>query len=125
DFCVEMLGPAPKKAQAQNLEIKFEVADVMELPYADDSFDICSISFGIRNVEDPQKALSEMARVTRPGGHVMVLEFGQIRWPLLSQLYGLYSEKLLPGLGGLVTGQTEAYEYLQISSKNFPSREKF
>ena len=125
DFCIEMLGPAPKKALKKNLEIKFEVADVMDLPYKDNTFDICSISFGIRNVQNPQKALQEMARVTRPGGQVMILEFGQMNWPVISRVYNFYSEKLLPKLGGLVTGQKEAYEYLHKSSQNFPCREKF
>ena len=125
DFCIEMLGPAPKKALRSHLEIKFEVADVMDLPYEDNTFDICSISFGIRNVQNAKKALQEMARVTRPGGQVMILEFGKMRWPLISQMYNFYSEKLLPKLGGLVTGQREAYEYLHKSSQNFPCREEF
>lgn len=125
DFCIEMLGPAPKKARQKGLEIAFEVADAMNLPYQDDTFDVCSISFGIRNVQNPGKALSEMARVTKSGGKVMVLEFGQMKWPVISQLYNFYSEKMLPKLGGLVTGETEAYEYLQTSSKNFPCRDKF
>ncbi len=125
DFCIEMLGPAPKKAQKKKLEIKFEVADVMDLPYKDDTFDVCSISFGIRNVQNPKKALQEMARVTRPGGQVMILEFGQMQWPVISGLYNFYSEKVLPKLGGFLTGQREAYEYLQKSSQNFPCRERF
>ena len=125
DFCIEMLGPAPKKASKKNLEIKFEVADVMDLPYKENTFDISSISFGIRNVQNPKKALQEMARVTKPGGQVIILEFGQMKWPVISSLYNFYSEKLLPKVGGFVTGQREAYEYLQVSSKNFPCREQF
>jgi demethylmenaquinone methyltransferase/2-methoxy-6-polyprenyl-1,4-benzoquinol methylase len=125
DFCVEMLGPAPKKAQGKGLDIKFQVADVMNLPFEDNSFDYSSISFGIRNVQDPKKGLSEMARVTKPGGKVMVLEFGQMQWPVIAPLYNFYSEKVLPRLGGLVTGEKEAYEYLNKSSQNFPCREKF
>lgn len=125
DFCVEMLGPAPQKAKEKNLEIHFQVADVMDLPFAENSFDVCSISFGIRNVQDPKKALSEMARVTKPGGQVMVLEFGQMYWPVVSSVYNFYSEKVLPRLGALVTGEKEAYEYLHSSAQNFPCREKF
>lgn len=125
DFCAEMLGPAPKKAAAKNLEIQFETADVTQLQYPDNQFDICSISFGIRNVSDPVKALKEMARVTKSGGQVMVLEFGQVNLPVFGPLYNFYSEKVLPKLGGLVTGQGEAYEYLQRSSSAFPCREKF
>jgi len=100
DFCAEMLASAPAKAQAQGLSIQFEQADVTQLQYADHSFDICSISFGIRNVNDPVKALQEMARVTQPGGVVMVLEFGQMNLPLIGSLYNFYSEKVLPQIGG-------------------------
>ena len=125
DFNKEMLATAPAKAQSKNLDIKFEIADVTQLPYADQILDICSISFGIRNVGDPVKALKEMARVCKPGGRVIVLEFGQMSIPIISGLYGFYSEKILPKLGGMVTGQHEAYNYLQKSSAAFPCREGF
>jgi demethylmenaquinone methyltransferase/2-methoxy-6-polyprenyl-1,4-benzoquinol methylase len=125
DFCAEMLIPAPAKAAAKGLDIHFEQADVTQLQYPDNTFDICSISFGIRNVGDPLKGLKEMARVTKSGGQVMVLEFGQVQVPVLGPLYNFYSEKILPKLGGLVTGQGEAYEYLQKSSATFPCREEF
>ncbi len=125
DFCAEMLVPAPAKAQARNLDIQFEQADVTQLQYADTSFDITSISFGIRNVSDPVKALKEMARVTKPGGVVMLLEFGQVRIPFFGPIYNFYSENILPKIGGWVTGQREAYEYLQKSSSAFPCREEF
>ncbi len=125
DFCAEMLLTAPQKATERGLDIRFEQADVTQLQYADNSFDVCSISFGIRNVGDPIKALQEMARVTKPGGVVMVLEFGQVQVPVFGPLYNFYSEKVLPKLGGLVTGQGEAYEYLQKSSAAFPCQDKF
>ncbi len=125
DFCVEMMETAPAKAQADNLEIKFEFADVTKLQYADNSFDITSISFGIRNVYDPVVALQEMARVTKPGGKVMVLEFGKMDMPIVSPVYNYYAENILPKLGGIVSGQKEAYEYLQKSSAAFPSKENF
>lgn len=125
DFCEEMLRPAPAKAREKRLQIDFEVADVMNLQYPDNTFDVVSISFGIRNVADPVKALSEMARVAKPGGRVMVLEFGQATMPGFAQVYSFYSEKVLPILGGFVTGQKDAYEYLQKSSANFPCRENF
>lgn len=125
DFCQEMLQLAPQKSQQAGLPVEFSVADVMALPFADSRFDVCSISFGIRNVADPAKALQEMARVVRPGGRVMILEFGQVQIPFFSSLYNFYSEKILPKIGGLVTGQEEAYQYLQKSSAHFPCREKF
>jgi demethylmenaquinone methyltransferase/2-methoxy-6-polyprenyl-1,4-benzoquinol methylase len=66
-----------------------------------------------------------MARVVRPGGQVMVLEFGQIKMPIIGPLYSFYSERVLPKIGGWVTGQEKAYEYLQKSSKAFPCRDQF
>jgi demethylmenaquinone methyltransferase/2-methoxy-6-polyprenyl-1,4-benzoquinol methylase len=131
DFCAEMMGPAPGKAEDRGLQIKFEQADVMNLPYEDATFDISSISFGIRNVSDPQKGISELARVVKPGGHVMILEFGQpensgfAKASGFAQAYKLYSEKVLPTLGGWITGKKSAYEYLQNSSAQFPCREEF
>lgn len=125
DFCVEMMETAPAKAQADQLEIQFEFADVTKLQYEDQRFDITSISFGIRNVHDPVLALKEMARVTKPGGKVMILEFGKMDMPIISPIYNYYAENILPKLGGIVSGQKEAYEYLQKSSAAFPSKENF
>lgn len=125
DFCADMMTTAPKKALVKGLEIKFETADVMNLPYADEQFDVVSISFGIRNVADPVKALKEMARVLKPGGKVMVLEFGQATLPVFAPIFNFYSEKVLPLMGGLITGQKDAYSYLQKSSAAFPCREGF
>ncbi len=125
DFCKEMLDFAPDKAKKQNLDILFSVADVTNLDFPNNSFDITSISFGIRNVADPIKGISELARVTKPGGKVCVLEFGQIENPALNKAYQFYSTKILPKIGGTITGQTEAYEYLQNSSAKFPCRADF
>lgn len=125
DFCAEMLIPAPGKAKERGLEIQFEQADVTQLQYTDKTFDVSSISFGIRNVSDPVQALREMGRVTKSGGQVMVLEFGQVSIPVLGPLYNFYSQNILPKIGGLVTGQKDAYEYLQKSSAAFPCKEGF
>ena len=125
DFSEDMLLTAPAKAKAQDLDIQYQTADVMNLPFQDGQFDRVSISFGIRNVQDPQKAIREMARVTKSGGQILILEFGQMKTPIIKDLYNFYSEKVLPYIGGLVTGQTEAYKYLQKSSAKFPCREEF
>lgn len=125
DFCKEMLDLAPQKAENLNLAIDFELADVTALAYPANSFNVSSISFGIRNVSDPLLALNELARVTKDGGSVCILEFGQIPFPLLNNLYNFYSTKILPKIGGWVTGEKEAYEYLQKSSSHFPCGEKF
>lgn len=125
DFCEDILALAPQKAAQQNLKIQFEPADVTQLPYDNDSFDVSCISFGIRNVNDLNKALSELARVTRPGGRVMILEFGQIQWPVLREAYGVYSNSILPWMGGLISGNKQAYKYLNDSAKAFPCGNDF
>jgi demethylmenaquinone methyltransferase / 2-methoxy-6-polyprenyl-1,4-benzoquinol methylase len=125
DFCPEMLESAPAKAAREGLEIEFAVADAMDLrQYADDTFDVASISFGIRNVDDPVKCLAEMARVVKPGGRVVVLEFGQPRG-LFGGLFRFYSKVLMPFVGGLLTGNRAAYEYLPRTAAAFPAGEKF
>lgn len=125
DFCEGMIALAPKKAFRNNLDVKFEIADVMALPYPDESFDVASISFGIRNVEFPQVALSQLHRVLRPGGVLMVLEFGQPSTPILSQAFRFYSNKILPRIGGLLTRDSGAYDYLNSSASQFPCGNNF
>ena len=125
DFCAEMLGPAPAKAVRKKMDIQFELADVTKLKFQDASFDISSISFGIRNVQNPVLGISELARVVRPGGTVMILEFGQPTLPGIGGAYRFYSEHVLPKIGGWVTGKPKAYEYLQGSSAQFPCRDGF
>lgn len=120
DFVPEMLVHARAKAP----EITFEVADVTRLPYADGSFDISSISFGIRNVGDPAQGIRELARVLRPGGRVIVLEFGQPQGRVFGALYDFYRRHVLPRIGGLVTGRQDAYEYLERSAGRFPCGEE-
>lgn len=123
DFCQSMLDQAPMKAEKENLEIQFQWADVTQLPFENNQFDIASISFGIRNVENRNKAYQEMARVTKPQGVVMILEFGQVKAPVIGPLYNLYSQKILPWIGGLISGRKEAYQYLNDSSQVFPCGE--
>jgi len=116
DFVPEMIALARQKSPG----IEFEVADVTKLPYANDSFDVASISFGIRNVGDPARGIAELARVVRSGGRVVVLEFGQPRSRAFGALYDLYRKRFLPRLGGVITGKRDAYEYLEASSARFP-----
>ncbi len=125
DFCEEMLAYGPEKAERAGLPVRFEVADVLALPYADASFDVASIAFGIRNVDSPERGIRELARVVRPGGRVVVLEFGQPGGALFGPLYRLYSRQILPRLGGFLTGDRAAYEYLDRTSSRFPAGEAF
>lgn len=124
DFCKEMIEHAPEKAQNNDLEVDFEVADAMNLPYESNRFDIASIAFGIRNVDNPIVALKEMARVVKPGGNVVVLEFGQPRG-LMKYPYELYSQFIMPTVGGWISGNREAYTYLPKTSAEFPAGDKF
>jgi demethylmenaquinone methyltransferase/2-methoxy-6-polyprenyl-1,4-benzoquinol methylase len=124
DFCRDMIEQAKTRERNKGHGIDFEVGDAMSLRFADDSFDIATISFGIRNVDDPVKALSEMRRVVRPGGRVVVLEFGQPRG-LFGSFYSFYSGTVCPILGGIVSGHKDAYDYLNRTSAAFPCREAF
>jgi demethylmenaquinone methyltransferase/2-methoxy-6-polyprenyl-1,4-benzoquinol methylase len=124
DFCPEMLQSAPAKAQKEGLPVEFQVADAMALPFADATFDVASIAFGIRNVDDPVKCLKEMARVVKPGGRVVVLEFGQPTGAF-GGLFRFYSKTIMPAIGGLLTGNRAAYEYLPRTAAAFPAGERF
>ncbi|XXF81126.1 bifunctional demethylmenaquinone methyltransferase/2-methoxy-6-polyprenyl-1,4-benzoquinol methylase UbiE [Myxococcaceae bacterium GXIMD 01537] len=124
DFCPEMLQSAPAKAAEAGLAVEFQVADAMALPFADNTFDVASISFGIRNVDDPVQCLREMGRVVKPGGRVVVLEFGQPTGPF-GALFRMYSKVIMPAIGGLLTGNRAAYEYLPRTSAAFPAGERF
>ncbi len=124
DFCPEMLTHARLKAQQRGVNIQFQTADAMVLPFPDGEFDAASISFGIRNVDDPVRCLREMARVVKPGGRVVVMEFGQPKgW--FGSLYSFHSRHLMPLLGGWLTGNRAAYEYLPRTASRFPAAEKF
>ncbi len=125
DFCRPMLEIARAKAARKGLPPRFLQGDALRLPFRDDAFDLAAIAFGIRNVKDPVAGLSEMARVVRPGGKVVVLEFGQVVVPGFRRIYSWFSRVLLPRIGGLVTGRKEAYEYLRDSSRRFPCGEDF
>lgn len=125
DFCQEMLERAPEKARKAHVNVKFLKADVTALPFPQGYFDCSSIAYGIRNVQNPVQALSEMARVVKPGGLVMVLETGDAPNSTLSALFRVYFSQVVPRLGGWITGRRQAYEYLNQSSTRFPSRERF
>lgn len=124
DFCPDMIELARARKNNGRSNLRFEVGDAMNLRFAEDSFDVCSISFGIRNVDDPVRALSEMRRVVKPGGRIVVLEFGQ-PLGLFGLLYRFYSNTLLPVIGGIVCRNREAYDYLNRTASTFPCRDDF
>ena len=119
DFCEDMLFQAPKHKR-----IKFLKADINQLPFADHSFDVCAIAYGLRNTESLEKTLSEMSRVTKSGGKVLILETGNGPFFPLYPFFYLYFNFIMPCIGGWITGQKQAYQYLQKSSLNFPARKQ-
>lgn len=126
DFSEAMLDQAPEKAKREGFkDIKFLAADILDLPFSENSFDHITVSFGVRNVENLLGAIAEFERVLRPGGTLHVLEFGQPLSYKWGKVYGTYHKKVLPVVGGLITGNMRAYSYLNKSSEEFPSGQDF
>jgi demethylmenaquinone methyltransferase/2-methoxy-6-polyprenyl-1,4-benzoquinol methylase len=103
--------------------IEYVQANAQYLPFADNTFDIITIAFGLRNVTDKDEALRSMFRVLKPGGRLLVLEFSQTKNPLLKKAYDLYSFTALPFMGKLVTNDSESYKYLAESIRMHPDQE--
>jgi len=123
DFCHEMLMLAEEKTVRHQAEerIRYLEADVQRLPFSDNQFHITTVAFGLRNVTDTDRGLAEMARVTRPGGRVAILEFSRPRGWMLGRLYQLYFQWLLPLIGQAISRSKEnAYRYLPASVLEFP-----
>jgi len=125
DFCEPMLEEARSKHEESKdprlARVRFEQGDGMALPLPDASFDAVTISFGLRNMADRSVCLSEMRRVLRPGGTLIVLEFSQpYRW--FRPIYLFYLRHILPLIAGWVTGDRGAYEYLNKTIESFPGR---
>jgi demethylmenaquinone methyltransferase/2-methoxy-6-polyprenyl-1,4-benzoquinol methylase len=121
-----MLAVAERKARRKNLDARIElhVGVAEELPLEDDSVDASCIAFGIRNVPDRIAGLAEMARVTRPGGRVAILELSEPRRGLLGPFARFHVRQVVPRIGGLLSGSRE-YRYLQRSIAQFPEPEEF
>ena len=127
DFCFEMLVIGNQKLQqpvgaVSNRTTSFLAADTLTLPFLDNTFDVISVGFGIRNVSDLEVGIREMARVAAPGGRVVILEFTQPVNPLFRSLYYFYFTKVLPFLGNLISrNKDDAYGYLPRSVMKFPN----
>jgi len=115
DFCLPMLHIAARKGLRPLV-----AADGTRLPFADASFDAVTVAFGLRNMESWPRALREMSRVLRPGGHLLILDFS-LPHPPLDKLYRLYLHRILPRIAGLLTRHRAGYEYLGESIETFPS----
>jgi demethylmenaquinone methyltransferase/2-methoxy-6-polyprenyl-1,4-benzoquinol methylase len=127
DMTESMLIEGRKRAEAEQMadSLDWVVGDAMALPFEANSFDVYTISFGIRNVTRIQDALAEAYRVLRPGGRLMVLEFSQIPNDMLQWAYDRYSFNVIPVMGQIVANDRESYQYLVESIRRFPDQETF
>ncbi len=127
DLTEPMLVEGRQRAEADQMadSLNWVVGDAMALPFEDNTFDVYTISFGIRNVTRPQEALNEAFRVLKPGGRLMVLEFSQLPNDGLQKLYDLYSFNVIPRMGKLIAGDYDSYQYLVESIRKFPDQETF
>ena len=127
DMTASMLEEGRRRAEAEAMadRLTWIVGDAMELPFADASFDVYTISFGIRNVTRIEVALSEAFRVLRPGGRLMVLEFSTMTNPALQWVYDRYSFNVIPAMGQTIAGDRDSYQYLVESIRKFPDQDRF
>ena len=127
DLTEPMLAEGRKRAATAGIsdQLDWVVGDAMALPFEDQTFDVYTISFGIRNVTNPKKALAEAYRVLKPGGRIMVLEFSHIPNDLLQWCYDKYSFNVIPRLGQIIARDRSSYQYLVESIRKFPNQENF
>jgi len=121
DFSLGMLREGNKRAP----QLNFSAGDALALPFANETFDAVSISFGIRNVQDVDKALSEMFRVTKPGGRLVICEFSSPTWSFFRKIYMEYLMKALPAIAKKTSSNPDAYVYLAESIRAWPNQEEF
>jgi len=127
DFCLPMLRLGADKVARVGLahRIRLQAASAEVLPFSSGTFDAATVAFGIRNVTDRRRGLAELNRVLRAGGVAIVLEFATPEGPVFGPLYRAYFHRVLPWLGGLVSGNRHAYSYLPASVSAFPSPREF
>lgn len=124
DFCRPMLAVAKNKTAKTGLQVPYVEADAMNLGFASGSFDAVTIAFGLRNLSNFEGGLRELHRILKPGGRLVVLEFSSPVVPGFRQLFNFYFAKILPRIGGLVSGSRGAYEYLPDSVSKFPDQKR-
>ncbi|WP_204112901.1 bifunctional demethylmenaquinone methyltransferase/2-methoxy-6-polyprenyl-1,4-benzoquinol methylase UbiE [Shimia biformata] len=127
DLTEPMLVEGRKRAEAEQMATSLDwvTGDAMALPFKDNTFDVYTISFGIRNVTRPQDALAEAYRVLKPGGRLMVLEFSQIPNDMMQKVYDLYSFNIIPRMGQVIANDRDSYQYLVESIRKFPDQDTF
>lgn len=127
DFSREMLAVAHKKVEALGLseQISLHECDAENISLPDDAVDVATVAFGVRNFERQQKALTEIKRTIKPGGHLVVLEFSNPKCAFVRFIYRLYSHYILPAIGKVISKHNSAYKYLPESIDQFPAPETF
>ncbi len=127
DVNEEMLSIAKKRAIDENLHeyLDFNIIDCENIPYPENSFDFVTIAFGIRNVTNIPKALSEILRVLKPGGKFICLEFSDVKNELMKKIYDLYSFNIIPKIGKFIANDEDSYKYLVESIRTFPTADNF
>ena len=126
DLSEEMLHIARRKTKNNRLgeKIKLLKGDVLNLPFDDNSFDIVTIGFGLRNLTDRRRGISEMVRILKEGGRLVILEFSPPQGSLIGKVYGLYLKTIMQAVGGIISGSTSAYRHLSTSISSFPKPEE-
>ena len=125
DLSEGMLQIGREKCCKEGITAELQTGDCEAMPYLDETFDRIGVAFGVRNFENLPKGLTEMLRVLKPGGKLVILELSIPRNPIIRWCYKLYFLKILPAIGGWVSGNRGAYEYLPSSVLRFPAPEKF
>jgi demethylmenaquinone methyltransferase/2-methoxy-6-polyprenyl-1,4-benzoquinol methylase len=124
DFSQGMLRVGARRGSRRGAGVvRFVAGDALVLPFADDAFDVVTISFGLRNVADPGAALREMRRVTRPGGRLVICEFSHLKWGWLDAVYQRYLASVLPAVAGRLSPNPGAYAYLAESIRDWPAQQ--
>jgi demethylmenaquinone methyltransferase/2-methoxy-6-polyprenyl-1,4-benzoquinol methylase len=121
DFVHGMLVRAGEKAAQRGSGARFVALDALRLPFADGTFDLAAAAFGFRNLANYGAGIDEFLRVLRPGGLLAILEFSEPPGPIFGRLYRFYFKRILPSIGGLVSGSRQAYGYLPASVSRFPT----
>lgn len=123
DFCHPMLVEAGRKAGRKGAAAPLVECDALKLPYADHTLDLITVAFGFRNFANYRAGLAELNRVLKPGGLLAILEFSTPPNAVIREVYGFYSRRVLPAIGGVISGDGEAYKYLPESVRKFPTAE--
>lgn len=124
DFCRPMLAIAARKTLDRQAPIRLVEGDALSLPFRDLSFDAVTIGFGLRNLAVVDDGLKELLRVLKPGGSIAVLEFSKSQTRAVQTLFQIYFTKILPFMGGAISGSRSAYTYLPNSVQNFPDQDE-